>query len=353
MRGEVIREGRSRPLAASSSGSLFGRIESAPYEFVTRAAAKRVAPCYAEVVSVQQRGASRVPAHARRRPAPRALIGFALTAIAATALGAVLYFATTSIAWFASAPTTDPRFGTINHCLMSYAPQGRTGFSVAHDGSSAATFNGGGVALCVKSSDRAEGRFVQLGGITALGFDGMRNLWIATGARASEKGALWRLSPRRDTPERVAHETPVALAGHATGAVVLDGAGRLLSISGEGDTRAFAEAPRVPEPKLVADAAGELIALVGGGALWIYRAADLRPVLSEAPCRVEYLWWQPQPGRALVACGPGANWALEIDAYTGAGDAAARRDRTRSVLVPGLRAFVVACEGLPCEAPPP
>ena len=283
------------------------------------------------------------------------VIGFALTAIAATALGVVLYFATTSIAWFASAPTTDPRFGTINNCLMTYAPQGRAGFAVAQDGLSAATFNGGGVAVCTKSSDRAEGRFVPLRGVTAVAFDGARNLWIATGGRSSEGGALWRLgtNPGSASPERIAQEGPVALTGYASGAVVLDGAGRLLSISARGDTRGFAEAPRVPEPKLVADAAGALIALVGGGALWIYDAADLRPVLRESPCQVEYLWWQPQPGKALVTCGPGSSWALEIDAYTGAGDAAPRRDRTRSMLVPGLRSFVVGCEGLPCEAPPP
>ena len=295
-----------------------------------------------------------MPAHARRRPPPRAVIGFALTAIAATAFGVVLYFATTSVAWFASAPTADVRFGSINHCLMSHAPQGRAGFAVAQDGLAAATFNSAGVAVCSTSGERTDGRFLQLKGITALAFDGARNLWIATGTRASEKGALWRLAAGAPAPDRVAQETPVALAGHASGATVLDGAGRLLSISSTGDARAFAEAPRVTEPKLLADAAGTLVALVGGGALWIYRAADLRPVLRESPCQVEYWWWQPQPGKALVACGPRASWALEIDAYTGAADASPRRDRSpRSALVPGLRAFVVPCEGLPCEAPPP
>jgi hypothetical protein len=308
--------------------------------------------CYANDVAVQQRGASRVP-HARRGPSPLTFVAFALTAMAAMGLGAVLYFASTTIAWFASAPTTDARFGALNDCLMSHAPEGRAGFSVAHDGSAVATFNGVGIAVCVRSSDRAEGRFIRLVGVTRLAFDGSRNLWIATGGSGVEGAALWRLAPITDSPERVAQEAPVALTGHASGVIALDAAGRLVSLSVAGDSRGFAEAPRVSEPRLIADASGELIALAGSGALWIYRAADLRPVLREAPCQVEYMWWTQQPGRALVACGPGASWALEIDARTGARQEAPRRERTRSVLVPKLVAYVVPCEGLPCEAPPP
>jgi hypothetical protein len=309
--------------------------------------------CYAKDVSVQQRGASRLP-HARRAPSPRALLAaLGLTAIAAAGLGLVLYFASTSIAWFATSPTTDARFGTLNDCLMSHAPEGRAGFSVAHDGSAVATFTGAGIAVCTRSADRAEGRFVPLAGVTRLAFDGARNLWIATGGSREAEAALWRLAPITDMPERVAEEAAVALTGHASGVVALDAAGRMISFTATGDSRGFAEAPRVPEPRLSSDVAGELIALAGGGAWWVYRAADLHPVLREAPCQVEYVWWTRQPGRALVACGPGASWALEIDAHTGARQEAPRRERTRSVLIPKLQTYVVPCEGLPCEAPLP
>ena len=308
--------------------------------------------CYANDVSVQQRGASRVP-HARRGPSARTFVAFAVTVIAAMGLGVVLYFATTTIAWFASAPTTDARFGALNDCLMSHAPQGRAGFSVAHDGSAAATFSGTGIAVCARTSDRVEGRFIRLEGVTRLAFDGERNLWIATGGSGVAEAALWRLGPLTDSPERVAEEAPVALTGHASGVIALDAAGRMVSLSAAGDTRGFAQTPRVAEPRLTADASGELVSLAGGGAMWIYRAADLRALLREAPCQVEYVWWTRQPGRALVACGPRASWAMEIDAHSGARQEAPRRERTRSVLVPKLQTYVVPCEGLPCEAPPP
>jgi hypothetical protein len=161
------------------------------------------------------------------------------------------------------------------------------------------------------------------------------------------------MGPITDAPERVADEAPVALTGHAAGVIALDAGGRMVSFSSGGESRGFAEAPRMSEPRLTADASGELIALAGAGAMWIYRAADLRPVLREAPCQVEYVWWTRQPGRALIACGPGGSWALELDAHTGARQEAARRDRTRSVLIPKLQVYVVPCEGLPCEAPLP
>lgn len=308
--------------------------------------------CYANDVVAHQKGGTR-GSQARRGPSPRALLTFALTAIAAMGLGVVLYFAATSIAWFASAPTTDARFGAINGCLMSHAPEGRAGFAVSHDGAAAATFNGAGLAICASSAGRTDGRFIPLPGVTRVAFDGAGNLWIATSGRGTEEAALWRLATLPDSPERVARETAVALLGHALGAVTLDGAGRLVSLSVLGDSRAFVEAPRVTQPRLSADASGELVALIGGGALRIYRAADLRPVLEEAPCEVEYVWWTPQPGKALLACGPNSSWALEIDAHTGARQEAPRRERTRSVLVPRLRAYVVSCDGLPCEAPPP
>ena len=309
--------------------------------------------CYSNDVSVQQRSASRVPP-ARRAPSPRKLVAaFVLTAIAAAGLGLVLYFASTTIAWFATAPTTDARFGALNDCLMSHAPEGRAGFAVAQDGSSAATFTDSGIAVCSRAPERAQGRFVRLAGVTRLAFDGGGNLWIATGGTRVADATLWRMGPITDAPERVAEEAAVALTGHGSGVIALDAAGRMVSFTSTGDSLGFAQAARLPEPRLTADASGELVALAGGGALSIYRAADLRPVLREAPCQVEYVWWTRQPGRALVACGPGGSWAMEIDAHTGARQEAPRRERTRSVLIPKLQAYVVPCEGLPCEAPLP
>jgi hypothetical protein len=281
-------------------------------------------------------------------PRPLLLLG---TVLAAASFGVIVYFAITTIAWFASVPTTDPRFGRLNHCLLLQVPKGRSGFAVAADGQRAAAFNGEGVAICGAPSPDG-GRFVQLSGITDLTFDGAGTLWAATGPRNGESGGLWRIAD--DGPKRASQWAPVALSGTPSGVFALDLSGKLLAISPDGEVRAAVDAPRMPDAaQLVADSSGGHVALVGNGALWIFAADDLHQELGEAPCEVEFLWWLKEPGRALLECGPGAAWALELDAKTGAREAAPSRKRARSVLLPGLGAWVVGCESLPCEAPAP
>jgi hypothetical protein len=262
----------------------------------------------------------------------------------------VMYFATSSVAWFATAPTTDKKFGRLNHCLMALVPQGRVGFAISPDGNAAATFGGAGVAWCVHSGQSAKGRYRPLAGITRITFDGDGNLWVATGQGAD--AALWRIPPE-ESPIRVSDDAPQAMAGHRSGIVVLDSNGRLVSISSSGDARAFADPPRVPEPRLIVDGDGSVVALVGGGAWWVYRAEDLQPMMKEAPCKIDFVWWLSTPGEALVSCAPDGSLSLRINARTGAREEVARHERKRSVLVPGLRVHAVACDGLPCEAPAP
>ncbi|MBS1149535.1 MAG: hypothetical protein H6Q89_1233, partial [Myxococcaceae bacterium] len=68
---------------------------------------------------------------------------------------------------------------------------------------------------------------------------------------------------------------------------------------------------------------------------------------------VEFLWWRKEGHQALVACGPDAEWALELDVNTGERETAPKLQRTWSQLVPGRELYVQECEHLPCTASSP
>ncbi|MGA9520373.1 MAG: hypothetical protein WBV82_02850 [Myxococcaceae bacterium] len=275
-----------------------------------------------------------------------------LSALTAVGLGVVLYFASTSVAWFATSPTQDSHFGALNHCLMQHVPSNRAGFAVSKDATRAATFNDRGLAVC--GSD-GTGRFVALPGISRLSWDHGGTLWIAASTRDAAGGSgLWRLRGE-GAPEQIGALSTVALAGHTAGVAALESSGKLVSFGEDGQGLGFFELPARADAhaELVADSEGELLAVVMHSGLWILRARDLSPVRAESPCDAEFLWWLPQPGSALVSCGPNGSWTLSYQALTGARETVPQRERFRSTLVSRSGLYARACDGLPCTAPAP
>ena len=95
------------------------------------------------------------------------------------------------------------------------------------------------------------------------------------------------------------------------------------------------------------------MAVVTSGGLFVYDAQRLLPILAEAPCVVEFLWWRREGHRALLSCGPEASWALEVDVDSGARETAPNLKRTHSELVTHRGLYVQDCERLPCTATSP
>ncbi len=286
----------------------------------------------------------------RRRPASRPTLFLVLSALTAVGLGVVLYFASTSLAWFATSPTSDAHFGALNHCLMKHVPSNRAGFAVSPDAKRAATFDSRGLAVCGAGG---AGRFMRLPGVSRLSWDHAGTLWIA--ASAGEGAGLWRVNRGQGDPERVGDLSAVALVGHAGGVAVLEPSGRLVSLAEDGRALGVFDLPSRADStaELLVDAGGELLAVVMHAGVWILRARDLTAVRAESPCDAEFMWWLPQPGSALVSCGPDASWALSYQVLTGARETVPQRERVRSILVSSAGLYARACEGLPCTAPAP
>lgn len=306
-------------------------------------------------VSLQPR--TRTLSQVRRRLSGRPVLWIALSAMAAVAFSIIVYFASTSVAWFATSPTSDRLFGNLNHCLLAALPTTRAGFAVSPDGRRAASFAGKEVAICEAPDDpRREPapKKYALGGVTQLAWDYEGTLWVATAGRGDRTSALWRI-PAHGEPTPVGDVSPVALAGHARGVVALDARGKLISLGGDGEALGFAELPGAApqDAQLSVDASGQIAALVGGGGVWMFDTRNLSRIRAEAPCDVEFLWWLTRPAMAMISCGPRASWALVLHALTGERDEAPRKVRERSVLVPKLGVYVRGCDGLPCEADEP
>lgn len=270
----------------------------------------------------------------------------------------VLYAASTSLPYLASSPTADPRFGELNRCLIDSLQEPKVGFAASADGRGACSYGAGALAVCWlekgDGGERAAGRRFQLPGVTAAAFDFAGALWLATGREAEREGGLWRL--HGGEPARIGDIAPIALSGHSHGVAALDVAGRLLSLSGAGDAMGFAQLPSAPVggAQLASNSEGTLLSVVAGTGLFLFRAQDLRLLRAEGPCQVEYLWWSAvEASRALVSCAPRGSWALLLQVESGEKEAAPRRQRTESALLPKAGIYVHACEGLPCSAPEP
>jgi hypothetical protein len=291
------------------------------------------------------------PESARRRrrtgPAPVLAISLAVAAILWTAI----YLVGTSLPYLMGSPASDPRFGELNQCLIAALREPRVGFAVSPDGARAAAYGSNGVALCARAL-AGEGRAFSLPGITAATFDFDGTLWLA--ATREARAQLWILGLRQEALQQVQGFAPVAVAGHARGVAALEGEGRLVSVSSRGAVLGMAELPAgaAGGAQLASNASGQLLSVALGGGLLLYRVDDLSRLRAEAPCEVEFVWWRQDPARAILSCGPGASWALELNVSTGEREAVPRPG-VRSTLVPRLGAYVQSCDNLPCTAPSP
>ncbi len=275
----------------------------------------------------------------------RPLLTFLLSLAMAVVVGVIVYVVTSTVPYLATSPTTDPNFGNQNHCLLTALPTGRTGFA-AFD-TEAVAYSGSQLARCGPSGPA---KVYDVTNITHASFDWKGALWFS---RSAEPNELWRLAEGR--PERIADVAPIALVGSAFGVVTIDAAGRLASLDGERTVLGVAQLPKPPpsDVQLTASADGERVAVVTSGGLFVYDAQRLHPILAEAPCDVEFLWWRKEGHRALVSCGPDAEWALDLDVNSGARESAPKLVRTPSQLVAKRGLYVQECEHLPCTATSP
>ncbi|MBL8924415.1 MAG: hypothetical protein JNJ54_36540 [Myxococcaceae bacterium] len=268
-------------------------------------------------------------------------------ALAAT-LGATLYFATSSLPYLASSPTTDPTFGELNACLHRLVPS-RTGFAVARDARAAAVWSTNTLARCSRGTDELREETWSVAGITVGAFDGAGTLWVVSqpGGLAS---TLLEVRPGAVTPHGESGAT--SLVGTTNGIVVLEQSGRLVSLSSSGEATAVAEVPPGRGLTLSASADGERVAVTGDGVVRVFGARKLEAVRLEAPCDVKRFWWLEGGHRALLTC-RADDLALVLDTSTGAQETAAPGQRAPSFLAGPLGPFVVACDVLPCTAEPP
>jgi hypothetical protein len=222
---------------------------------------------------------------------------------------------------------------------------------VSWDGSQVAGYSGAALAVCGRAGTA---RTFSVRGVQQATWDARGTLWVATSEVPDAGWRLWQAA--EDGGLNTAGDfAPIALAGHATGAVAVDAAGKLVSLDRDGRALGWAQLPAAPvgPVELSVSSDGALSAVVAGGGLFAFRSANLALVRAEAPCDVEFLWWHPQGTGALLSCGPGGSFALNIDVASGEREASPAKPRLRSALVPGRGIYVQSCEQLPCTAPAP
>lgn len=263
-------------------------------------------------------------------------------------LGATIYFATSSLPYLASSPTTDPTFGELNACLHRLVPS-RTGFAVSRDAKRAAVWSTNTLAQCSLGTDELREQTWSVAGITVGAFDGAGTLWVVSqpGGLAS---TLLEVRPSGTTPHGETGAT--SLVGTARGVVVLEQSGRLVALSSTGEASGVAEVPLGRGLSVTASADGERVAVTGDGVVRVFTANKLEAVRTEAPCDVKSFWWLPGGHRALVAC-RADDLGLVVDTDTGAQETAPPGVREQSFLAGPDGPFVVACDLLPCTAAPP
>lgn len=280
----------------------------------------------------------------RPRPGPALQL---MTVALAAAIGGILYLSVTSLPFLAISPTSDATFGALNECLLREAPQ-RVGFTTGRDARRAAAWTTDVVALCAEGTPP---RTWRLPGATVGAFSAHHVLWLsARGADAGPSG-LFRLDSGQ--PRLVGDITAQALTGTAAGVVALEASGRLTSLDDDGRVLAVYDVPPAGEATLTSSGDGERVAVQFGGGLFAFDARTLTPLLAEAPCGVEALWWLRGGHHVRLTCGPDASWALDVDVDTGAREAAPQRTRAPSTLIGPEGPWVQPCDVLPCTAPEP
>lgn len=282
-----------------------------------------------------------------RRPAWQWTTLFLSVALAVS-LGATIYFATSSLPFLATSPSSDPTFGALNACLHHAVPS-RTGFTVARDARAAAVWSTTVVAVCRLDGDRARDTSWPISGVTVGAFDGEGSVWVVS-QPGGLTSTLLRLDPSGPTPFGEASATD--LVGTNTGLVMLESSGRLVALTHAGVVTAALELPPVAKSRLVSSADGARIAVVGSGALSVFDAQTLAVHRHEAPCQIDQLWWLRSGHRVLVSCRTD-DLNLIVDTETGTHEVAPRARRPPSVLVGATGPYVEPCDVLPCTSEPP
>jgi hypothetical protein len=272
-----------------------------------------------------------------------------LSVALAVTLGAVIYLATTSLPYLASAPGGDPIFGDLNACLLEQVPS-RTGFAVSRDASQAAAWSTSHVAVCVKRASAVTSRRHAVGGVTVGAFDGAGALWVV-----SQPGGLTSTLLRLGEGGPVEHgETgAVDVSGTGPGLVVLEQSGRLVALSGDGAVTAVAQVKPARGQRLSTSADGALVAVTGASLIEVFSTERLSQVRREAPCEVNGFWWLTGNHRAVVTCGPQDAFALIIDVDTGTQEPAAPGRRAITTLAGAAGPWVQPCDLLPCTGASP
>ncbi len=265
-----------------------------------------------------------------------------LTIAIAAALGLLVYVATTSLPYLISAPTSDPNFGTLNHCLSGLLEGPLLGWAVSPDGSRAAVYGSQAVAVCTRAGGA---RTLPLAGVRAVTFDGDSRLWW------SQPGALWREDGA--TAMRMGDFSPVSLASHTSGVLALDAEGQLVSVSPDGAVLGQVAVPPEANVRLSVGAEGAFAAVLTGDALQFYEARTLTPLPVQAPCAAEGLWWLERPERVLVRCASPAEHAFALDLRTSRYEPAKRPLGMPARRLLGRPLYVHGCDGFPCTAPAP
>ena len=266
-------------------------------------------------------------------------VTLALSVVLAVSLGVIIYFAVTSLPYLAVSPSTDPRFGALNSCLLPAVPE-RVGFAVARDATKAAAFSTSKLVECAGTPTVAT--TFERPGVTLAAYDGSGALWVATREALfkSEHGA-WVEHGRFAAS---------ALVGAAFGVVALQDDGTLVAVKDDGSVTATRQLPAARGVKLAANADGALVAVWGGGKLSIINSVTLEPTRAEVACAVREVWWRPEPQLFVAEC---FDMTFEVNAFTSESALLQARRRTPSTLVGATGDYVTGCDVLPCSVEAP
>ncbi len=261
-------------------------------------------------------------------------VTLALSVVLAVALGAIVYFAVTSLPYLATSPSTDPHFGALNACVLAALPE-RVGFAVSRDASRVTAFSPGRLVECAGTPPQATVH--ERAGVTLAAYDATGALWTATAA------GLWQLGAA-GWVER-GHAGVSALVGAAFGVVALEADGTLVALKADGSVSATRALPSSREVKLATNADGALVALWGGGRLTIVNSVTLESTRAEVGCAVRNVWWRPEPPLFLADCG---DLTFEVHALTSESALMPARARSTATLSGPGGLYVTPCDALPC-----
>lgn len=265
----------------------------------------------------------------------------------AASLGATLYYATSSLPFLATSPSTDPTFGVLNACLHAAVPS-RTGFTVSDDARAAAVWSTNTVARCALDTDGTKLSTWPVTGVTVGAFTNDGTLWVV-----SQPGGLTSTLLRlTDTGSTALTETgAIDLASRGAGVLVLESGDRLVALDASGAVASTTNVPTTPSARLAVSFDGQRVAITGTGALLVFDSTTLAPMRAEVPCDVDALWWLPNSHHVLLSCR--SDVLLRVDTDTGTHDVAQPPRPPASRLLGTASLYVEPCDVLPCTSEGP